>query len=84
LSGGRLGNVNPLIYTLSAMQTLAGAAKAPEPLQFFLYRRFDPMLNEKKGRVIPGPKSRWPTPAFSTSPRAIRRNPAILEPHSMI
>jgi subtilase family serine protease len=32
---GRLGNVNPLIYTLSALQTLAGGAKAPEPLQFF-------------------------------------------------
>ena len=32
---GRLGNVNPLIYTLSAVQTLAGGAKAPEPFQFF-------------------------------------------------
>ena len=32
---GRLGNVNPLIYTLSAVQTLAGGANAPEPLQFF-------------------------------------------------
>jgi len=32
---GRLGNVNPLIYTLSALQSLAGGAKAPEPLQFF-------------------------------------------------
>ncbi len=32
---GRLGNVNPLLYTLSAVQTLAGGTKAPEPLQFF-------------------------------------------------
>jgi hypothetical protein len=31
----------PLVYTLSAIQTLAGGAKAPEPLQFFLYCRFD-------------------------------------------
>jgi hypothetical protein len=50
LSGGRLGNVNPLVYTLSAIQTLAGGAKAPERLQFFLYRRFDPMLNDQKRR----------------------------------
>jgi subtilase family serine protease len=35
LQGGRLGNVNPLIYTLSAEQTLAGGAKAPKALQFF-------------------------------------------------
>jgi subtilase family serine protease len=32
---GRLGNVNPLIYTLSAIQTLVGGTKAPEPFQFF-------------------------------------------------
>jgi hypothetical protein len=32
---GRLGNVNPLIYTLSAIQTLAGGTKAPAALQFF-------------------------------------------------
>jgi hypothetical protein len=32
---GRQGNVNPLIYTLSAVQTLAGGAHAPEPFQFF-------------------------------------------------
>lgn len=32
---GRQGNVNPLIYTLSAAQTLAGGAHAPEPFQFF-------------------------------------------------
>ena len=30
LNGGRLGNVNPLIYSLSLAQTLAGGAKAPE------------------------------------------------------
>ena len=35
LNGGRLGNVNPLIYTLSAVQTISGGAKAPKPLQFF-------------------------------------------------
>jgi hypothetical protein len=50
LSSGRLGNVNPLIYTWSAIQTLGGGAKAPEPLQFFLYRGFDPMLNDKQRR----------------------------------
>jgi subtilase family serine protease len=35
LNGGRLGNVNPLIYTLSAVQTLSGGTKAPKPLQYF-------------------------------------------------
>ncbi|MGA2350558.1 MAG: S53 family serine peptidase [Terracidiphilus sp.] len=35
LNGGRLGNVNPLIYTLSAVQTLAGGTKAPKALQYF-------------------------------------------------
>ena len=35
LNGGRLGNINPLIYTLSAVQTLAGGTKAPKSLQFF-------------------------------------------------
>jgi subtilase family serine protease len=35
LNGGRLGNVNPLIYTLSALQTIAGGINAPAPLQFF-------------------------------------------------
>jgi subtilase family serine protease len=35
LNGGRLGNVNPLIYALSAVQTLAGGTKAPKSLQFF-------------------------------------------------
>jgi subtilase family serine protease len=35
LNGGRLGNVNPLIYLLSAEQTLAGGTRAPETLQIF-------------------------------------------------
>jgi subtilase family serine protease len=35
LNRGRLGNVNPLIYALSAVQTIAGGAKAPKSLQFF-------------------------------------------------
>jgi subtilase family serine protease len=35
LNRGRLGNVNPLIYALSALQTAAGGAHAPAPLQFF-------------------------------------------------
>jgi subtilase family serine protease len=35
LSGGRMGNVNPLIYALSATQTLFGGVNAPKPLQFF-------------------------------------------------
>ncbi|MGD0941995.1 MAG: S53 family serine peptidase [Terracidiphilus sp.] len=35
LNGGRLGNVNPLIYALSATQTLAGGVNAPKALRFF-------------------------------------------------
>jgi kumamolisin len=35
LNGGRLGNVNPLIYQLSKVQTLAGGTKAPKQLQYF-------------------------------------------------
>jgi subtilase family serine protease len=35
LNGGRLGNVNPLIYTLSARQTLAGGTRAPKEFQYF-------------------------------------------------
>ena len=35
LNHGRLGNVNPLIYALSALQTVAGGTHAPRPLQFF-------------------------------------------------
>ena len=34
-SGGRLGNINPMIYGLSALQTLLGGANAPAPFQFF-------------------------------------------------
>ena len=34
-SGSRLGNVNPLIYALSAFQTLLGGANAPAPFQYF-------------------------------------------------
>ncbi|MEI9986378.1 MAG: S53 family peptidase [Aliidongia sp.] len=33
--GGRQGNVNPLIYTLSALQTVLGGTHAPASLQFF-------------------------------------------------
>jgi subtilase family serine protease len=35
LNGGRLGNVNPRIYALSAIQSLFGGEHAPKPLQFF-------------------------------------------------
>jgi subtilase family serine protease len=35
LNRGRLGNVNPLIYGLSAVQTLFGGVNAPKQLQFF-------------------------------------------------
>jgi len=35
LNGGRLGNVNPSIYLLSAEQTLTGGVKAPKAFQFF-------------------------------------------------
>jgi subtilase family serine protease len=35
LNGGRLGNVNPLIYALSTVQTLAGGTRAPTALQYF-------------------------------------------------
>jgi subtilase family serine protease len=35
LNHGRLGNVNPLIYALSAVQTAAGGVHAPEDLQYF-------------------------------------------------
>jgi subtilase family serine protease len=34
-SGTRLGNVNPLIYGLSALQTLTGGEKAPPAFQYF-------------------------------------------------
>jgi hypothetical protein len=32
---GRMGNVNPLIYSLSLAQTLAGGTRAPKALQIF-------------------------------------------------
>jgi subtilase family serine protease len=35
LNGGRLGNVNPLIYALSAIQTLTGGTRAPKAFQYF-------------------------------------------------
>ena len=35
LNGGRLGNVNPLIYGLSATQTLLGGEHAPKLFQYF-------------------------------------------------
>jgi subtilase family serine protease len=35
LNRGRLGNVNPLIYALSSVQTIAGGLRAPKSLQFF-------------------------------------------------
>jgi subtilase family serine protease len=35
LNGSRLGNVNPLIYSLSATQSIFGGANAPKPLQYF-------------------------------------------------
>ena len=35
LNHGRLGNVNPLIYALSAVQTIAGGTHAPKALQYF-------------------------------------------------
>jgi hypothetical protein len=35
LNRGRLGNVNPLIYSLSAVQSIFGGAHAPKELQFF-------------------------------------------------
>ncbi len=33
--GTRLGNINPLLYGLSATQTLLGGAKAPQAFQYF-------------------------------------------------
>ncbi len=35
LNGGRLGNVNPLIYGLSLTQTLLGGVNAPKQFQYF-------------------------------------------------
>jgi subtilase family serine protease len=35
INAGRLGNVNPLIYRLSKLQTITGGTNAPKPLRFF-------------------------------------------------
>jgi subtilase family serine protease len=35
LNGGRLGNVNPMIYSLSAVQNIFGGVNAPKSLQYF-------------------------------------------------
>jgi subtilase family serine protease len=35
VNGGRLGNVNPLIYLLSAIQTVVGNTNAPKEFRFF-------------------------------------------------
>ncbi len=35
LNGGRLGNVNPMIYNMSFYQTLAGGLRAPQTQQYF-------------------------------------------------
>ena len=35
LNGGRLGNVNPLIYGLSLTQTVLGGVHAPKAFQYF-------------------------------------------------
>ena len=35
LNGSRLGNVNPLIYSLSAVQSIFGGVNAPKSLQYF-------------------------------------------------
>ena len=35
LNGGRLGNVNPLIYGLSLTQTALGGVNAPKQFQYF-------------------------------------------------
>jgi subtilase family serine protease len=35
LNGGRLGNVNPQLYALGALQTLAGGENAPTALHFY-------------------------------------------------
>jgi subtilase family serine protease len=35
LNHGRLGNVNPLIYSLSAVQSIFGGVNAPQALQYF-------------------------------------------------
>jgi subtilase family serine protease len=51
LNGGRLGNINPQIYALSAIQTIAGGVHAPQPFQYF-HRNIEG--NNNFYRVKPG------------------------------
>ena len=51
LNHGRLGNVNPLIYSLSALQTITGGERAPAELQFF---HRDISGNNNGFTVVPG------------------------------
>src|SRR6202522_3864335 len=51
LNHGRLGNVNPLIYSLSALQTITGGERAPQEFQF--YHR-DISGNNNGFTVVPG------------------------------
>ena len=52
--GHRVGNVNPYLYALGGIQTVAGGTRAPAPLQFYrrnipgfdgLYRNTTPSVN---------------------------------------
>src|SRR6202789_985251 len=51
LNHGRLGNVNPLIYSLSALQTITGGERAPQEFQFF---HCDISGNNNGFTVVPG------------------------------
>jgi subtilase family serine protease len=51
LNHGRLGNVNPLIYTLSALQSITGGERAPREFQFF---HRDISGNNNGFSVVPG------------------------------
>jgi len=51
LNHGRLGNVNPLIYSLSALQTITGGERAPQEFQFF---HRDISGNNNGFSVVPG------------------------------
>jgi len=51
LNHGRLGNVNPLIYSLSALQTITGGERAPQEFQFF---HRDISGNNNGFTVVPG------------------------------
>jgi len=48
LNGGRLGNVNPLIYSLSAVQTLAGGTGRPKrsSTSIAIFRKQQRLLGE--------------------------------------